>query len=226
MTTHHLSDELLEDYTRGHLTTGWAVGVASHLALCPTCRARAQALEALGGVLLDDIEPAKVTDGAFDRLMDRMNGETSGPSTSDHGEKNEPISIRARGKVPTLPEPLRGLVGGDVDALKWRRLNGDVAQVLIETDDPTTMCRLLRVKAGRPVAEHSHGGTEFTLVLSGSFSDALGTFGRGDIELTDETVEHQPVAGNGEDCICFAVTDAPLRFRNPIVRLLQPLFRI
>jgi putative transcriptional regulator len=34
------------------------------------------------------------------------------------------------------------------------------------------------------------------------------------------------VAEEGEDCICLAVTDAPLRFKSLIPRLAQPLFRI
>lgn len=226
MTTHHLSDEMLEDYVRGHLSTGWALGVASHLALCPLCRDQAEALEALGGALLDDIEPVNVSEGSLDVLLQKI-------SVCDDEVLNEPSSARGvsseatgHDSVPILPEPLRAAVGGDVAALKWRKLSGGVSQVLFETDDPTTMCRLLRVRAGRPVAEHSHRGQEFTLVLSGSFSDSLGTYYRGDIELTDESVEHQPISGADEDCICFAVTDAPLRFNNPIVRLLQPLFRI
>lgn len=220
MTTHHLPDELLEEYSRGQLSGGWSLGVASHLALCPCCRQRSGALDALGGALLEDIEPAALNPDALTSVMERVSKGSEGGAAAPRTPVPEPVP------APVLPEPLRSCVGGDVENLKWRRLSGDVSQVVIDTGDASTMCRLLRVKAGRPVAEHSHGGGELTLVLSGSFSDALGTFGRGDVEFTDETVEHQPVAGPDEDCICFAVTDAPLRFRNPIVRLLQPLFKI
>ena len=48
----------------------------------------------------------------------------------------------------------------------------------------------------------------------------------GDLEEADETVEHQPVAGAGEDCICLAVTDAPLRFKSRFMRLVQPILGI
>ena len=63
-------------------------------------------------------------------------------------------------------------------------------------------------------------------MLQGAFRDETGRFGRGDLEDADPTLEHQPVAEAGEDCICLAVTDAPLRFKALIPRLLQPLFRI
>jgi putative transcriptional regulator len=76
------------------------------------------------------------------------------------------------------------------------------------------------------VPDHGHNGIEMTLVLQGSFADETGTFGVGDLEVADEELEHTPVAGEGLPCICLAATDAPLRFRTLMPRLLQPLFRI
>jgi len=67
---------------------------------------------------------------------------------------------------------------------------------------------------------------ELTLVLQGRFDDETGTFGVGDLEIADEDLEHTPIAGAGDPCICLAATDAPLRFRTFVPRLLQPLFRI
>jgi len=51
------------------------------------------------------------------------------------------------------------------------------------------------------------------------FADDSGRFARGDVETADADLVHQPVAEPGEDCICLAVTDAPLRFRSPLARL-------
>jgi putative transcriptional regulator len=65
-----------------------------------------------------------------------------------------------------------------------------------------------------------------TLVLSGALVDDDEIFRRGDVEQADELVEHQPKAGPGEDCICLAVTDAPLRFKSFMARLAQPFLRI
>ena len=38
----------------------------------------------------------------------------------------------------------------------------------------------------------------------------------------DGSLTHQPVAGPEEDCICLAITDAPLKFRSRLLRLVQP----
>jgi putative transcriptional regulator len=74
--------------------------------------------------------------------------------------------------------------------------------------------------------DHSHHGTELTLVLKGAFQDEDGYFARGDIEIADSDVQHIPVADIHEDCICLAVTDAPLRFTGLMPRILQKFLRI
>ncbi|TAG14974.1 MAG: transcriptional regulator, partial [Rhodobacterales bacterium] len=79
---------------------------------------------------------------------------------------------------------------------------------------------------GTAVPDHGHRGVELTLVLQGAFADDNARFDRGDIEIADEELEHTPVALSGQDCICLAATDAPLRFRSMLPRLAQPLFRI
>lgn len=76
------------------------------------------------------------------------------------------------------------------------------------------------------VPEHSHRGLELTMVLQGAFSDEVDHFARGDVETADSDLHHMPVADLGEDCICLAVTDAPLRFRAWLPRLAQPFLRI
>lgn len=74
--------------------------------------------------------------------------------------------------------------------------------------------------------DHGHRGIEMTLVLRGAFLDEDERFARGDVEMADSDLEHTPIADIGEDCICLAVTDAPLRFNGLIPRLVQPFLRI
>ena len=86
--------------------------------------------------------------------------------------------------------------------------------------------RLLKIPAGQPVPEHSHRGRELTVVLTGAFDDGETRFERGDMEDADEDIQHIPTATPEADCICLAVTDAPLRFRSLLVRLFQPILGI
>ena len=69
-----------------------------------------------------------------------------------------------------------------------------------------------KVYEPRPAnGDHGHHFSVLGLVLDGAFSDTRGRYGRGDIALADEDVDHSPVAENDRPCICLAITDAPLR---------------
>jgi putative transcriptional regulator len=100
-----------------------------------------------------------------------------------------------------------------------------VKQAVLKTSSQATV-RLLKIPAGAAMPDHGHNGTELTLVLKGAFRDDGGRFGRGDIEIADEDLHHTPIAEDGEDCICLAATDAPLRFRRLIPRIAQPFMGI
>jgi putative transcriptional regulator len=67
---------------------------------------------------------------------------------------------------------------------------------------------------------------EMTLLLAGGFSDETGHYLRGDVALADPSVDHRPVADPGEDCLCLAVTDAPLRLTGRFGRYLNFLARL
>jgi len=42
----------------------------------------------------------------------------------------------------------------------------------------------------------------------------------------DDGLGHQPIADEGEDCICLIVTDTPVKFKGILPRILQPFIRI
>lgn len=216
---HHPSEELLLDYASGALGEGWSLAIAAHLALCPACRRAVSSLEALGGEMLLSVAPAPVSESALDSVMARLDSVMEEPGAA-------PVTRSVPGREPVLPQPLRRYLGGDAGEIEWRRLGLGASQAFIPTAEPGTMVRLLRIPAGRPVPEHSHRGLELTLVLAGAFSDATGDYHRGDLQEADESLLHQPHAAAGKDCICLAVTDAPLRFSSLAARMIQPLLRI
>jgi len=215
--SHHISDDLLLSYAAGSLAEGWSIAVATHLALCPACRRRLSVAEGIGGELLETMED----EASVDRSWASVRSLLQQPEAAAPVKTASPAR-RGGG----IPEPLRSYVGGDFDDLKWRPLGRGAYQIRIPTADRETMVRLLRIPAGKPVPEHSHGGRELTLVLAGSFHDGSGLFARGDLEDADASLTHQPVATPETDCICLAVTDAPLRFRSWIMRTIQPLLGI
>jgi putative transcriptional regulator len=73
---------------------------------------------------------------------------------------------------------------------------------------------------------HGHAGEEFTMVLAGGYRDAQGSYRRGDVEVADGDVVHQPVADADGDCVCLVVTRGDLKPTGLFARVLQPLMRM
>ena len=208
---HHLDDDTLFAYAAGNLPEAFNLIIAAHVSLCDDCRAVVESFDTLGGALLDGGDVAEMNAESLSRTLARI--ETAQPEA------------RVAPKPGTLPTPIRDYVGGDLDAIKWRPIGMGVKQAILKTSDAAT-ARLLLIPAGAAIPDHSHKGTEMTLVLKGAYQDEEDRFARGDIEIADGEVSHTPVADTDQDCICLIVTEAPLRFKGFLPKVAQRFARI
>ncbi|WP_299143913.1 ChrR family anti-sigma-E factor [uncultured Tateyamaria sp.] len=212
---HHLTDDVLMGYAAGTLPEAFNLMVATHVSLCDTCRARAESFDALGGEVMAQTpgnDVAMDTD-SFAATMSLIAG----------GAPDEIRMPRDAGSI--LPGPLQDYVGGGVDAVKWRSVGMGVKQAILPTSRDAS-ARLLFIPAGAAMPDHGHKGTEMTMVLQGAFQDEDDYFARGDVEIADSDLHHTPVADIHEDCICLAVTDAPLEFQGLLPKIAQRFARI
>lgn len=205
---------MLMAYSAGNLPEAFSLTVAAHISMCDECRARLGAFDAVGGMLIDESDVAALADDSFEATMARIEG-----VEASSREPQRPI------RSGILPAPVQDYVGGDIEAIKWKSVGMGVKQAVLPTSRDAT-ARLLYIPAGTAMPDHGHSGTEMTLVLQGAFSDEVDRFGRGDIEIADEHLDHTPIAEIGEDCICLTATDAKLRFRSWLPRIAQPFLRI
>lgn len=213
---HHPGTDLLLAYAAGTLAEAPGLLVATHLALCPRCRAEVAGMEAIGGALLSDSDAATpISSGLLSNVLARMDG----PPLAEPPRRRQVTP----GRTPVLPEPLRSYIGGDIEQIRWRR----TIPGLHEADVNCTggAVRMMRIRSGMGMPQHTHHGDEFTLVLQGGFTDASGHYLRGDFAATDPAVDHRPVADEDGDCICLAFTDAPLRLTGRFMRWLNPFLR-
>ena len=213
---HHLTDALLTAYAAGTLPEAFDLVVATHVSMCDECRARLAEFEALGGEVLEQMatDEAALDEGSLAATMALIADESAA--------QPEARPVKA-GSV--FPGPLQAYAGADLDEVKWRRVGGGVSQKVLKTRGDATV-RLLRIPAGSKMPDHGHRGTELTLVLSGAFMDEDDIFAAGDIEVANEELHHTPIAAEGEDCICLAATDAPLRFKGLMPRIAQRMIGI
>jgi putative transcriptional regulator len=210
---HHPGEDMLLAHASGAGDEAVSLIVGTHLALCPLCRGKVAKMEALGGAILSDIPPEQVSDSALKSVMARL----------ELARVEEPTSRAVPATRFAAPEPLRSYLGGDLDRVRWTPVGPGISYKPLFRRG-AGRAQLIRSRPGRGVGAHSHGGEEFTLVLTGGFTDTTGHYLRGDLQSTDPSVLHRPLADAGEDCIVLAVSDAPLKFRSAAVGLLGKIF--
>lgn len=206
-------DTVLADYVAGNLADPARVLIESHLEIAPDNRQWAADLEAVHGIEVSESKEAGLNDRAS--MLDTI----FKTGTPDWAAADVPSGDT--GQDGMLPNALQNYIGKDLDDLAWRRVIPGLKEASVETADGVE-AKFLRIRAGQAMPTHTHHGNEMTLVLQGAFSDSSGRYGRGDISIADEDVDHKPVAEPGEDCICFVVCDAPLELTGPIGRWFAP----
>ena len=122
--------------------------------------------------------------------------------------------------VPGLPRPLAAAVGQPLGELRWRFRVPGVAEAMLD-GDPDERVSLIRVRPGHGVPAHTHTAVEATLVLQGTLHDGAACFAPGDVAVATDADDHQPRAGQGEDCICLTVLGGSVRFTGTLGRALN-----
>jgi len=197
-TRFHPNPEILLKYASGHLSSAYAMAVELHTKFCNGCSSHIAELESIGGKLLNDQKNTSVTKG-FDDLMQRIS------------------TLETQVKTPLKS----GHITADVDSIvqlaknsghkrKWKSITSKISNLSVDLGDMGYDVNLIKIKGGSTIPMHTHKGTEVTVVMSGSFKDGYGEYKVGDFLIRDASVKHSPTAE--VDCICFAVTDAPLHY--------------
>jgi putative transcriptional regulator len=206
-------DALLAGYAAGTLNPPMHALIGAHLEISPVNRRFVASLESALAGQVDVLPPVplRAREDRLARIFDQA--------------PLDPRAIRAEaGQGHDEPRALQHLLGKNIADLPFRMVMPGLREYKVPSD-PSMKALLYRIKPGRRMPQHTHSGSEVTLVLKGSFLDASGTYRRGDIAIADEETDHDPVAGPGEECLCFAIMDAPLRLTGAIGRLLDRFVR-
>lgn len=208
---HNVSDERLLSWAAGTLSPPEAVVVATHLALRPRVAAAARRLQAVGGRLLEDLEPQPMRAGALAQVLARAEAD------SGQAEASPPAN-----DMPGLPEPLRRYALGP---WRWMGPGVRVRDVHAPRDGD---CRviLLEIQPGRRTPRHTHGGVELTCVLKGAYATETDRFDVGDLEEAGEETLHQPRVVSDAPCLCVAALDGQILLDGWLGRILQPFVKL
>ncbi|MEM1376501.1 MAG: ChrR family anti-sigma-E factor [Pseudomonadota bacterium] len=208
MTNEHFSslDTLLSGYVAGTLPVPVQVLIESHLELSEKNHGFVSGLETAAGDHLTSIAPTALRnrDSALEAIF-----------------AAEPMTHLAQrsNTCDTLPTSLHNFIGYRVEDIPWKTKMPGFREFDLPDVDGCHVS-MFWIKPGRTVPAHTHEGTELSLIVDGAFHDARGRFGRGDISIADDSVDHRPTAEADRPCIGFAVCDGPLRLTGSLTQRL------
>lgn len=224
MISYHPDSRYLTDFATANLPLAEAVCVSAHLEFCGKCRAHVQQLTDVGGHMLARLQPEAVSEDSFAALMARVSAgaQEQFPVTVAAQVPQEDVEEAAQSHV-FLPRAVRRLVSGSLDKLRWVQLGKALRVAPLQVSDESRETAIYDIRAGGRMPEHEHRGEEITVLLQGSFSDADGSYSRGDFVVRHAGEAHQPTATMDKDCICLVCLERPVRPRGLFYRLLEPL---
>lgn len=213
MAKYHPSNDFLMEYAAGTLPVAQAACISAHMNYCDRCRRAHDKMQNIGGAMLERLQPVPVAESVLEAVLARLNDP-------------EPLRHQTAKPAVVLPALLSRIINGDFSQLVWKRITRSLSISYLSTGDSDYEFALYRIAAGGRIPEHRHSGSEMTLVLEGGFSDSKGSYHPGDFIYRVADEKHAPVALDGEDCICLAVLDAPLRFTGWNYRWLNPFLQL
>ncbi len=236
MISYHPDSRFLTDFASANLSLAEAVCVSAHLEFCGKCRGHVQQLKDVGAHLLVQLEPEELEADSFTRLMAKIgSADNATPSPLTPPESALSLNEReqddaARSKESSrslvdmfLPRSVRSLARGGLQNLSWAQLGKALRVAPLPIFGESRETAIYDIKAGGRMPEHEHRGEEITVLLKGSFSDADGSYSRGDFVVRNAGEAHQPTATQDTDCICLVCLERPVRPRGLFYRLLEPL---
>jgi putative transcriptional regulator len=213
--THHAPEDLLADFATGALDQAEHLVVAVHVSQCARCSRLVAAIEHLAGAAMEDTAPAPMSVDSFDNVI-------AGIDALPKAESRESAVSEANQANAELPEILKRCRFG-----KTRRVAPGVNLRPILLPAPgKSRAFLLSSSPGTRMLEHTHTGEELTCVLKGSFSHQGGRYGPGDFDFGDEAVDHRPIVGGEEPCLCLVAMTGDLHLRGFFGRLISPFVRL
>jgi putative transcriptional regulator len=212
---HHPSIEMLVEFSAGTLDTATSICVASHLHFCSSCRAEVARLNQVGAQLMAISSPEKIDDSLFDQVMHKI----------DEGFTEDSFVETKKG-IHGFPEHINKIIQGAAEMPIWKRLSKSMEVAKLFTGQDKYEVALHKICAGGTTPKHDHRGTEYTVVLKGSFSDERSVYTEGDFIVREPGDVHQPMGAKNGECICLSAQEAPIKLMSPLGFFLNPWLKV
>ena len=110
-----------------------------------------------------------------------------------------------------LPNNPLSRIIGDFNNVDWKTVYKGFKEFKVPVNDNDSV-KLIKMDPGTSVPLHSHNGKEYILVLDGSFCDEYGEYNKGDMQINDQQIKHNPTACKSNGCVCLSITENDVVF--------------
>ena len=221
MIKYHPQQELLSLHIKGELPLSMSLAISAHAELCGICQHKINLMTASesADVFDNHVEPNISVDldsqmscllaQMMQNTLDELDAKPAAPV-------NEGVTeVTVKDQSYPLPRAFRHQINA-----QWQGI-GKVSRLRLNTGEEHARASLLHIAPQGEIPEHTHKGSELTLLLAGEFSDEYNTYRPGDFMLLDENHQHSPKTMTG--CLCYTIVDAPLYFTKGFSKLLNPI---
>lgn len=216
----HPTPEQLKHFAMGGLSATESLVISAHCDMCSHCSHRLQhETEQLAKVVFEEevVPDHSVIDKqALDVMMANITQTPAAEAIAVPSHRIEHIELD--GKIFALPRTLQRFAAKTGN---WSSMVGKLWQAPVEIGDDC-VGHFIYMGQGGGVPEHTHRGSELTLVINGEFSDGLNNYDSGDFLYMNGEHTHAPRSDSNEGCLVFSIVDQPLHFTSGLARLLNP----
>ena len=210
----HPTEELLVKYAQGELDTSLSLVIGTHIDMCPVCANTVKDIEEQVAKRLLGSCSAGLSDAQMHMMLDQITSSSAPRPIVREPAVDKVVLEGMQFKLPPTLARLGSRMG------PWSKVPGSVWRAPLEIAGEDSI-NLIYMAAGAAVPEHTHRGSEATLVLNGSFADEYDCYEDGDFIFLDQQHKHSPQTAQ-EDCFTLAWLNEPLQFTSGVARLLNP----
>lgn len=201
-------NDLYAAYAAGSLDPAYALMVETQGALREDVSRALSESEMVSGSLLEAAQETEMGAHALDRALAAIDALQASPAASVEAGR---AAGEAMEEILALPEPLRCAALEAIGQYGWQALGKGLKRLRINAGSDLET-ELYRISPGARIPRHTHAGPEYTLVVTGGFTDERGSYGPGDVCRNGPEDTHTPVADEDGVCYALAVREGGLHF--------------
>lgn len=224
MIKHHPSTAVLRAHALGELSDGFALAVATHISLCPSCQAAYDQFEASTSELL--LMPDPLTeppmDGHLDEILQSILNEQVHPELRDRRATPRSSKLKVNGESFEVPWPLQRIAG---KIRSWELFGEQIHIASLSLESEAHRISFLYVCADSEIPPQVLDKNEFTMILAGSLHDQHGQYRAGDFIVPMPDENQSFCTGSQESCLCLSVLSEPLRLNRRLEQQPLPYFK-